>query len=321
MKPSLKFALKQKWHRWVLPVAGVLGKWDRPARRVYELLLFNRELELLETRLNYLDPVVDVFVLGESEQTFIGEAKPLWFAQNRARFQKFEKKIRHVVIPPPGSADYEVSGNDPNLKTTETYHRRMLRAGLTEARSRDVVLYSDADEIPSRQSVYRLIGLLRLGYPVAICQMDWHLLYLNAVAVGYAGAAAGRPCEWFGTAGTTMANFQHLYAADANRLWQFRWGEMSKCLFRIAPGGWHLSYLGGLERLAQKHRDNACRVRDPAENAALRRHEIAQVRFEFRDLAGLFPAELQAHLGPLLPLAGSEQQFARELAQYEAGDI
>ncbi len=63
-----------------------------PTRRVYDLLLFNQELELLETRLSYLDPVVDVFVIGESEQTFIGEAKPLWFAQNRARFQKYEKK-------------------------------------------------------------------------------------------------------------------------------------------------------------------------------------------------------------------------------------
>ncbi len=214
-----------------------------------------------------------------------------------------------------------MSGSHTGVKSTEHYHRRMLSAGLADARDQDIVLYSDADEIPSRRAVEQLIGVLRLGYPAAIFQMHWHLLYLNAVGVDYVGAAAGHPCEWFGTAGTTMENFRKVYAADANRLWQFRWGEMSKCLIRLAPGGWHFSYLGGLARLAQKQRDTAYKVRDPAKTAALRQHEIAQVRFEFREMAGLFPAELQAHLGPLLPLAGSEQQFARELAKYEVGAI
>jgi len=319
MKPSLKYALKQQWHRRVLPVAGVVGRADRPTRRVYDLILFNRELELLETRLHYLDPVVDVFVIGESAQTFIGEEKPLWFAQNRERFKKFEEKIRHVVIPPPEPQDYEMSYNATELKTTEIYHRRMLGRGLAGARGRDIVLSSDADEIPSRRSVEQLIGLMRLGYPAAIFQMEWHLLYLNAVAAGYAESA--HPSVWLGTAGTTMANFQNLFAGDANRLWQYRWGEMQKCLFRITAGGWHFSFLGGLKRLAQKYRDNACRVRDPAELAGLRKHEIAHVRFEFRELAGLFPAELLEHLGPLQALAGDEAQFQRELAKYALGEI
>jgi hypothetical protein len=48
---------------------------------------------------------------------------------------------------------------------------------------------------------------------------------------------------------------------------------------------------------------------------------VAQVQFEFRAMAGLFPAELQAHLGPLLALAGSEEQFQAELAQFDAGKI
>jgi beta-1,4-mannosyl-glycoprotein beta-1,4-N-acetylglucosaminyltransferase len=319
MKADLKFTLKQQWHKLLLPLAGALGKAGRRSRRVYDLLLFNRELELLETRLSYLDPIVDVFVIGESEQTFIGEAKPLWFAQNRERFKKYEKKIRHVIIPPPTPSDYTPTTR--NLKTTEFYHRRMLRLGLEDAADRDIVLLSDADEIPSRRSVEQLIGLMRMGYPSAIFHMEWHLLYLNAVAVGYAGAAAGHPCEWLGTAGTTVANFKKLYASDTNQLWKFRWDEMRKCIFWIAPAGWHFSFLGGLPRLAQKQRDNAELVRDPAENAALRQHVVAQVQFEFRAMAGLFPAELQAHLGPLLALAGSEEQFQAELAQFDAGKI
>ena len=118
-----------------------------------------------------------------------------------------------------------------------------------------------------------------------------------------------------------MANFQNMYAGDANQLWKYRWGEMRQCLFQITPGGWHFSFLGGLERLAQKYRDNAFRVREAAELAGLRRHEIAGVRFEFRELAGMFPAGLQAHLGPLLGLAGDEAQFQRELAKYALGEI
>jgi len=321
MSGNLKFAVKQLWHRLQLPVARRLGRAARKNRRVYDLVLFNRELELLEVRLGYLDPVVDVFVIGESETTFIGEKKPLWFAQNRERFKKYEGKIRHVVIPPPAPEDYETSASNPAVKSAEHYHRRALRAGVTDGRDEDVVLYSDADEIPSRAAVEQLIGLLQLGHAEAIFRMRWHVLYLNALAVAYVGPAAGHRCEWFGTVGTTVKNFRDKFDGDANRLWQFRWGEMNQCLIRILDGGWHFSYLGGLERLAQKQRDNAYRVRDPAEIAALHRREFASVKFEFRDSAGKFPAELEPHLAPIREMTGSEKQLAGELAKFAAEEL
>ncbi len=214
-----------------------------------------------------------------------------------------------MVIPDPAPGDYETSASNPAVKSTEHYHRRALGAGVTEARDDDVVLYSDADEIPKRSAVEQLAGLLKMGHPAAIFRMHWHVLYLNALAVAYVGPAAGHKCEWFGTVGTSAGRFRREFALDANRLWQFRWGEMNKCIFRIPDGGWHFSYLGGLERLAQKQRDNAYRVRDPAEMAALHRREFAQIKFQFAEGAGLFPAELVPHLGPLAGLAGSERQF------------
>jgi beta-1,4-mannosyl-glycoprotein beta-1,4-N-acetylglucosaminyltransferase len=53
------------------------------------------ELDLLEIRMNELDAVVDRFFIIESNATFTGLPKETFFALNRQRFAKFEKKISY----------------------------------------------------------------------------------------------------------------------------------------------------------------------------------------------------------------------------------
>lgn len=53
------------------------------------------ELDLLEIRMNELDPVVDRFYIIESNATFTGLPKETFFALNRDRFVKFDKKIHY----------------------------------------------------------------------------------------------------------------------------------------------------------------------------------------------------------------------------------
>ena len=61
--------------------------------QVLDAVLMSSELDLLEIRLNELDPVVDRFFIVESNATFTGLPKKTYFADNRARFAKFEDKI------------------------------------------------------------------------------------------------------------------------------------------------------------------------------------------------------------------------------------
>jgi beta-1,4-mannosyl-glycoprotein beta-1,4-N-acetylglucosaminyltransferase len=66
---------------------------DQENIKVMDAVLMSSELDLLEIRMNELDSVVDNFFIAESNATFTGLPKEVYFAQNRSRFSKFEKKI------------------------------------------------------------------------------------------------------------------------------------------------------------------------------------------------------------------------------------
>ncbi|ORY48436.1 hypothetical protein BCR33DRAFT_735335 [Rhizoclosmatium globosum] len=52
---------------------------DRVSPKVYDFFLYNGEQDLLEIRLNTLGPVVDKFLLAETNWTFTGKSKPFHF--------------------------------------------------------------------------------------------------------------------------------------------------------------------------------------------------------------------------------------------------
>jgi beta-1,4-mannosyl-glycoprotein beta-1,4-N-acetylglucosaminyltransferase len=63
--------------------------------RVLDAVLMSSELDLLEIRMEELDSVVDRFFILESNGTFTGLPKETFFANNRERFARFEKKISY----------------------------------------------------------------------------------------------------------------------------------------------------------------------------------------------------------------------------------
>ena len=65
--------------------------------KVFDSIIFFNELDLLEMRLNILNDVVDYFVVTESPFTVSGNEKPLYYAENKDRFGKFNDKIIHHV--------------------------------------------------------------------------------------------------------------------------------------------------------------------------------------------------------------------------------
>jgi beta-1,4-mannosyl-glycoprotein beta-1,4-N-acetylglucosaminyltransferase len=55
--------------------------------KVIDVFPFFNELDILEIRLNILDPYVDCFILSEATKTFSGLDKPLYYQENKDRFE------------------------------------------------------------------------------------------------------------------------------------------------------------------------------------------------------------------------------------------
>lgn len=96
-------------------------------------------MDLLEVRLNELYDKVDHFVLVEARETFTGNSKPLYYDENKERFQKFQDKIIHIIL----EGRFETT----NQWAREFYQRNQLMQGLTECEPDDLILISDLDEI------------------------------------------------------------------------------------------------------------------------------------------------------------------------------
>ena len=118
---------------------------------IYDCTIFNGEYDLLEIRLNILNPFVDWFVIVEGTETFSGKWKPQYWAERDDRFDEWEDKIIYVVVQ--GYRDDEID----NLVTDEFnldlpffrafYQKECIRKGLVEAKDEDIVIYGDVDEL------------------------------------------------------------------------------------------------------------------------------------------------------------------------------
>ena len=67
--------------------------------RIFDSFIFFNELDLLEMRLNILNDVVDYFVLTESPWTVSGNPKPLYYQENKDRFENIVTEIiKNITI-------------------------------------------------------------------------------------------------------------------------------------------------------------------------------------------------------------------------------
>lgn len=114
---------------------------------VYDCFIFNDEIDLLLLRLEFLHKVVDKFVIVESEYSFSGNPKPLYFWDNRERFNKYNDRIIYDSIP----ARYYMPGD---AWANEYFQRNYIKNSLAGLADEDLVHISDADEILDFPSIF-----------------------------------------------------------------------------------------------------------------------------------------------------------------------
>jgi len=190
--------------------------------KVFDAFSFFNELELLKLRCEELKPLNPIHVLVESTYTHTGEPKELVFAQNKHLFSSYN--IRHIVV--------NDMPNNGDAWDNEKYQRdACLNYGeMIDLENEDIVIISDLDEIPRWQAVQFYEP--RMG--IASLQMDKYSVYLNLLE-GIQNWGIGK-----------IVTGKHLLERSASEI---RNGGAD---FGIYFGGWHMSFMGGVERMREK---------------------------------------------------------------------
>jgi hypothetical protein len=152
---------------------------------IIDAFLANDEVELVELRISYLGPVVDVAFIGESVETFSGKTKKL-------RFQSIHdgQRIFHIPIPKAPSRIEPADRWNREEFQRDYFLDQIQRFTANE----DIVLFCDVDEIPSREQVREVAELLsghtrdfvNLVTPIFLRNLNWsfpaHALWAKAKA-------------------------------------------------------------------------------------------------------------------------------------------
>jgi glycosyltransferase involved in cell wall biosynthesis/cyclopropane fatty-acyl-phospholipid synthase-like methyltransferase len=203
---------------------------------IYDTFIFFNELDLLEIRLNILDKTVDKFVLVEATKTFQGNEKPLYFQQNKSRFEKFNAKIIHVIVDdvPSHATSWE----------REYFQRNAILRGLTTCSEMDLILISDLDEIPNPEVIPTFLDKHRIG---AFQQrLFYYKLDTKCVELQHL------PWSIIVTFNISISPAQLRKRLVETQSSLLAGSLVSEDVQLIENGGWHFSYLGSPEQIVAK---------------------------------------------------------------------
>jgi len=305
---------------------------------IYDCFVFFNELELLKVRFEELYDKVDHFVLVEAKQTFCGDPKPLYFAENAECFAQYKHKIIHVVVeefPPPTN----------NLEHEDWWvrHEFQLNAalrGLESCNSDDIIMISDLDEIPHREAIDKISNFFEIRKKAVdkalngsgkrgrhsknkqanqskdsiekkenrfVCALNMRLLlfHLNCESWhGWNGAVKAAPYWLVKKRSPWNVKLLHMYDRD---------------LFKIENAGWHFHSMGGyariLDKLSSIYRYDNKSFTDPA--------VLRSMVPGFNDLKGnesveAWPESLEIAKNPTLFMKWSRTVFGSTVVPFDA---
>jgi beta-1,4-mannosyl-glycoprotein beta-1,4-N-acetylglucosaminyltransferase len=225
--------------------------------KIYDCFNFFNELDILEMRLNILYDHVDYFVIVESTVTHSGQPKPFYLEENKERFSKFwDKIISFKVVDTPedfvnlsntGFFDSELDKvhyyirtqtNRFNRNTQADYGRdffqkESVRRAIVNCNDEDIIIISDADEIPNPE-ILKKLNTLSLDNTIYSLEQPMYSYYLNMLS----------DSDWHGS---KMGLYKNVKELSFNEIR----GD-SSLTTKLPDGGWHFSFMGGEEAVRTK---------------------------------------------------------------------
>ena len=223
--------------------------------KIYDCFNFFNELDILEIRLNTLYEYVDYFVIVESNLTHSGEQKPFYFEENKERFSKFLNKIisYKVYDTPTDFVNLKISDDNTLMlingfieKQTNRFNRatqpdygrdffqkECVRRPLVNCSDEDIIIISDADEIPNPEILKNLKNF-DLENTIYSLNQTTYYYYLNLL----------KQKDWYGSRVALYKNIKNLSFNEVR-------GDESLSQ-KIDNGGWHFSFQGGKDMVKRK---------------------------------------------------------------------
>ena len=220
--------------------------------KVFDVFLFGYELDLLEIRLNILDPYVDYFVFSESKWAFSGMEKGLYYRDNKERFKKFEHKIIYNEIPDPTENQLEEISKKYNIAGHPTYQRDVYQKdsirGVLEKHCSDddIIIQSDLDEIILPEALADIQGWFADPRAIYTGHQKFFMCHVNRLMY-----ENGEPVEkWRGPQFCTLAYMKAFGGFNTCR--NPGKGPDHVKEYLIDGCGWHFSFLGGNDKIKEK---------------------------------------------------------------------
>jgi len=220
--------------------------------KIFDVFLFGYELDLLEIRMNLLDPYVDYFVFSEGVKTFSGVDKELYFKNNQERFEKFKDKIIYTEIQEPTEDQLAEQGKRYSVKKEsfmrDTFYKDSIKAVLEQhCEDDDIIIWSDLDEVPNPEVIQDISTFYEKGTVYNFAQdnfqacLNWFetsgTIHSQTKDFNYDGEGP----RWIGTKMCDFETLKKYTMTDMRR-------ELPKeNNLRIYPGGWHWSTVGSCE--------------------------------------------------------------------------
>ncbi len=225
--------------------------------KIFDGFMFYDEDLVLDLRLNILDKFVDKFVIVESIYTHSGERRKLLF--DKKKYINFKNKIDYIVLETQPDNLETVSDKDSehtknskyimNALKRENFQRNNISKGIVNAKSEDLILISDVDEIPDLSG----LDLTKIKDEIILFKQNFYYYKFNLILENI---------PWYGTKACKFKNFKtpqwlRNVKGKSYPFWRidtlFSNTKYSNIKF-INDGGWHFSNMKSAEDIEKKMR-------------------------------------------------------------------
>lgn len=258
---------------------------------IYDCFQFFNELDILKLRLNIMKDIADYFVISESVVTFSGDSKPLFYEENKDLFREFRDRIIHVVVEDT-PMDTDAFGRDHHQKCA-------VARGLVNCSPDDIVIFSDADEIPDPETLRKLLPSIEDGRIYMPAQRLFYC-YLNLEDVSGKNLSVTGEFEdvpeserkWLGT---KICRYGMLKDRTTESL---RDAESRSIGVRVENGGWHFSYMGGTGKESVEERLRY-KIKSAAHQEYNTRRSLFEASRRIRQKSDMFGREAELKVVPV----------------------
>jgi beta-1,4-mannosyl-glycoprotein beta-1,4-N-acetylglucosaminyltransferase len=205
--------------------------------KIYDCFSYWDEDLLVDLRLNILNEHIDYFVIVEGNKTCQNNFKKLRFDINK--FEKFKDKIIYIPV------ENMPGGENPWIR--ENFQRNCISRGLSSSTSEDLIIVSDADEIPNLNDIKLYMKNKR--YAVFKQKAFYYKLNMQNITLP----------NWFGT---RICKKKYLKSPQWLRNLKFKkrpFWRIDKYRLNniIEKGGWHFCNLKTPKELVYKYKNMA----------------------------------------------------------------